>query len=47
MRKQWESDQYESREVTGNLDEVLLVVDKDIIEVYTDNDKLTLTARYF
>lgn len=46
-RKQWESDQYESREVTGNLDEVLLVVDKDIIEVYTDNDKLTLTARYF
>lgn len=46
-RKQWESDQYESREVTGNLDEVLLVVDKDIIEVYTDNDQLTLTARYF
>lgn len=47
IRNQWESGEYEIRQVTGNVDDMLLIVDVDIVEVYTDQGRKVMTARYF
>lgn len=46
-RQQWESDQVETRQLTGDLNNLLLIVDVDVIEVYTDDGLNAMTARWF
>lgn len=46
-RRQWEADVVESRQFTGNLDNLLLIVDVDIIEIYTSDGLNVLTSRWF
>ncbi|WP_367300746.1 glycoside hydrolase family 32 protein [Leuconostoc carnosum] len=46
-RRQWEADVVESRQFTGDLDNLLLIVDVDIIEIYTSDGLNVLTSRWF
>lgn len=46
-RQRWESDQVETRQLTGDLNNLLLIVDVDVIEVYTDDGLNAMTARWF
>ncbi|WP_220739034.1 glycoside hydrolase family 32 protein [Leuconostoc miyukkimchii] len=46
-RRQWDSGQVETRQFSGNLDNLLLVVDNDVIEAYTDDGLHVMTNRWF
>jgi len=46
-RQQWEDHRLDTRQMTGNLDELLLIVDNDVIEVYTEDGLQVMTGRYF
>ena len=46
-RQQWESGQVETRQLTGDLNNLLLIVDVDVIEVYTEDGLNAMTARWF
>ena len=46
-RQQWEDNRLDTRQMTGNLDELLLIVDNDVIEVYTEDGLQVMTGRYF
>lgn len=46
-RRQWENGEIEKRQVVGDINHTSLIVDTDIIEVFTNNNQLVMTARYF
>lgn len=46
-RRQWESNLWETRQITGDVDQVTLIIDQDIVELYTDGYQQVMTARYF
>lgn len=46
-RRQWESNLWETRQITGDVDQVTLIIDHDIVELYTDGYQQVMTARYF
>jgi len=46
-RQQWEDNRLDTRQMTGNLVELLLIVDNDVIEVYTEDGLQVMTGRYF
>ncbi|GMA69660.1 sucrose-6-phosphate hydrolase [Leuconostoc litchii] len=46
-RRQWESGDIETREIEGDIDNTLLIVDTDIVEIYTNHNQSVMTARYF
>lgn len=46
-RKQWENNLWEHRQVTGDLGAINLVVDHDVIDIFTASGEFTMTARYF
>lgn len=46
-RRQWENGEIEKRLVVGDINHTLLIVDTDIIEVFTNNNQSVMTARYF
>ena len=46
-RQQWESGQVETRQLTGDLNNLLLIVDVDVIEAYTEDGLSVMTARWF
>ncbi|MDG2989171.1 GH32 C-terminal domain-containing protein [Latilactobacillus curvatus] len=46
-RRQWATSKIERRQITGNIDDVLLIVDRDIVEVYTMDGLQVMTGRVF
>ena len=46
-RRRWENGEIEKRLVVGDINHTLLIVDTDIIEVFTNNNQSVMTARYF
>ncbi|ADG41345.1 glycoside hydrolase family 32 protein [Leuconostoc kimchii] len=46
-RRQWESDEIEQRQITGHVNNLILIVDIDVIEVYTDDGLSVMTFRWF
>ncbi|MCM0594827.1 glycoside hydrolase family 32 protein [Weissella uvarum] len=46
-RRQWDNNIVEERVAIGQHDNILMIVDHDIIEVFTDDGKQVMTARYF
>lgn len=46
-RRQWATSKIERRQITGNVDDVLLIVDRDIVEVYTMDGLQVMTGRVF
>lgn len=46
-RHQWESEEIEQRQITGHVNHLILIVDIDVIEVYTDDGLSVMTFRWF
>lgn len=46
-RHQWENETIDGRQITGDIDDLLLIVDNDVIEVYTEDGLQVMTGRYF
>ncbi|MGX7051908.1 glycoside hydrolase family 32 protein [Leuconostoc palmae] len=46
-RKQWESGQVETRQITGNVNQVILIIDNDVLELYTEDGLESMTSRWF
>lgn len=46
-RQQWDDQTTDLRQISGHVDELLLIVDNDVIEVYTEDGLQVMTSRYF
>jgi beta-fructofuranosidase len=46
-RRQWETEGIETRQITGNVSQLLLILDIDVLEVYTEDGLAAMTSRWF